>query len=100
MAAVTKGPHVSAAAFQLGLRSAANTVKQWLALLAIVWARVRVWLPFHLPLRFVGNTVLQLLLALLPSVPVRIKGISVTFEASILAFIKLVPYRSYLAFVP
>ncbi len=45
------------------------------------WAAERLPpLPVHLPLRLAGSMALQLLLALLPSVPVRVKEIEVTFE--------------------
>lgn len=39
-------------------------------------------LPLHLPLRLAGSMALQLLLALLPSVPVRLKEIEIRFEVS------------------
>lgn len=46
----------------------------------VAWEWLSERLPVHLPLRLAADAALQLLLTLLPSVPVRVKDIEVSFK--------------------
>ena len=67
----------------LWARTAASSSARGLAA-AAKWLAVHLPpLPIGLPLRMAGSMALQLLLALVPSVPVRVKDIVVSFEVAL-----------------